>query len=139
VYKPKEWSSSDVVGKVRNILRNGAKKAANKRAGKVNIKVGHGGTLDPLAEGVLVLGIGEGTKLLQQYLTGPKSYHAVGLLGSETDTLDSTGTVTSTAEWDHISHTTIDEALGMFRGEIMQVPPMYVFCYTIVLPSSSCL
>jgi tRNA pseudouridine55 synthase len=68
VYKPKEWSSSDVVGKVRNILRNGAKEAANKKTGKVNIKVGHGGTLDPLAEGVLVLGIGEGTKLLQQYV-----------------------------------------------------------------------
>jgi tRNA pseudouridine55 synthase len=47
------------------------------------------------------------------------------VLGAETDTLDSTGTVTSTAEWDHISHATIDAALGMFRGEIMQVPPMY--------------
>lgn len=124
VYKPQEWSSSDVVGKVRNILRNGAKMEAGKK-GKVNIKVGHGGTLDPLATGVLVLGIGEGTKMLQQYLTGSKSYAATALLGTETDTLDSTGNVTSTETWSHLSMSDIDKALEDFRGEISQVPPMF--------------
>ena len=124
VYKPQDWSSSDVVGKVRNILRNGAKKKAN-RQGKVKIKVGHGGTLDPLAEGVLVLGIGEGTKMLQSYLTGAKSYYAEAKLGSETDTLDSTGSITSTEDWSHVTIGDLDNALEHFRGNISQVPPMY--------------
>lgn len=124
VYKPQGWTSSDVVGKVRNILRNGAKKKAN-RQGKVKIKVGHGGTLDPLAEGVLVLGVGEGTKMLQAYLTGAKSYYAEAKLGSETDTLDSTGTVTSIEEWSHVTRADLDNALEHFRGNISQVPPMY--------------
>ena len=59
----------------------------------VKIKVGHGGTLDPLAEGVLVLGVGVGTKLLDEYLSGAKTYIADINLGSETDTLDRTGTI----------------------------------------------
>lgn len=59
----------------------------------VKVKVGHGGTLDPLAEGVLVLGVGSATTQLAGYLQGPKSYGAVGLLGKATDTLDSTGKV----------------------------------------------
>lgn len=124
VNKPQDWSSSDVVGKVRNVLRNGAKRLANKK-GKVKIKVGHGGTLDPLAEGVLVLGIGEGTKMLQQYLTGSKSYSATALLGTETDTLDSTGSVTSSEDWSHLTMSDVENALGNFRGNISQIPPMY--------------
>jgi tRNA pseudouridine55 synthase len=90
VHKPKNWSSSDVVAKVRWILSEGARVELRKIR-KPKIKVGHGGTLDPLAEGVLVLGVGEGTKLLESYLSGPKSYTAEILLGSETDTLDRTG------------------------------------------------
>ena len=124
VHKPRDWTSSDVVSKVRNILRNGAKKEAGKK-GKVNIKVGHGGTLDPLATGVLVLGIGEGTKLLQHYLTGSKSYAATAILGTETDTLDCTGNVTSTAAWSHLAMSDIGAALEGFRGEISQIPPMF--------------
>lgn len=124
VYKPQDWTSSDVVSKVRNILRNGAKKKANK-TGKVNIKVGHGGTLDPLAEGVLVLGIGEGTKMLQAYLTGAKSYYAEAKLGTETDTLDSTGNVTSSMDWSHVASNDLDDSLKFFRGNISQVPPMF--------------
>ena len=90
IHKPSEWSSSDVVMKVRGILVHEARQRLqmNKRP---KLKVGHGGTLDPMAEGVLVLGIGEGTKLLDQYLAGTKGYTAEALLGAETDTLDSTG------------------------------------------------
>ena len=58
---------------------------------RIVTKVGHGGTLDPMAEGVLVLGVGEGTKLLEGYLSGSKAYTAEALLGAETDTLDRTG------------------------------------------------
>ena len=59
--------------------------------GRIKVKIGHGGTLDPLAEGVLVVGIGKGTKQLSSYLSGAKGYIAEGLLGQERATLDSTG------------------------------------------------
>jgi tRNA pseudouridine55 synthase len=89
IHKPITWSSAAVVAKVRYLLCNGAASRLGVR--KVKIKVGHGGTLDPMAEGVLVLGVGEGTKLLENYLAGTKSYRAGVLLGYETDTLDRTG------------------------------------------------
>jgi hypothetical protein len=78
VFKPKDWTSSDVVSKVKGILSKGMEDRCGKR---FKIKVGHGGTLDPLAEGVLVLGIGAGTKLMGEYLSGSKRYQAVAILG----------------------------------------------------------
>jgi len=66
IFKPKGWSSSDVVTKIRNELRGGARRASN--GGRCKIKVGHGGTLDPLAEGVLVMGVGAGTKLVCTFM-----------------------------------------------------------------------
>ena len=92
VYKPLEWTSNDVVMKIRGILekdaRNRGVKLAKRRSKSKNkIKVGHGGTLDPLASGVLVLGIGSGTKDLQKYLSGSKKYRAGCELGFETETL----------------------------------------------------
>ena len=77
IFKPKGYSSAGVVGKIKYILVNGEKQALNIPQGtkyKSKIKVGHGGTLDPLAEGVLVLGIGDGTKQLQEYLSGNKGW-----------------------------------------------------------------
>lgn len=123
VFKPKGWSSSDVVLKVRWILSQGYKNETGMQ--KVKIKVGHGGTLDPLAEGVLVLGIGHGTKLMDQYLGGSKKYLAVAMLGTETDTLDRTGNVTETRDCSHITFDTLKQKLGKFKGEIHQTPPMY--------------
>ena len=123
IYKPRDWTSSDVVSKVKGILSKGIQsRCGNKR---FKIKVGHGGTLDPLAEGVLVLGIGEGTKLMGDYLAGQKRYQAVALLGSETDTLDNTGTVTEIVDSSGITLHDLNVALAPFRGDIMQVPPMY--------------
>ncbi|KAL3902979.1 MAG: hypothetical protein SGILL_010622, partial [Bacillariaceae sp.] len=91
------------------------------------IKVGHGGTLDPLASGVLVLGVGKGTKLLQDYLTGSKAYRAVGQLGKETDTLDldPTGTVVKEKPWGHVTEESLKAVLPKFLGTISQVPPLY--------------
>ena len=123
IYKPRDWTSSDVVSKVKGILSKGLQnRCGNKR---FKIKVGHGGTLDPLAEGVLVLGIGEGTKLMGDFLAGQKRYQAVAILGSETDTLDNTGTITETVDSSSITCNILDNALEPFRGDIMQVPPMY--------------
>lgn len=121
VFKPKGWTSNDVTIKIRNILQNSL--MINSTRSKV--KVGHGGTLDPLAEGVLVLGIENGTKLLGEYLSGSKVYHATALLGYETDTLDSTGKVTEKVDCSHIKIDDIEKSLSLFRGEILQIPPMY--------------
>jgi tRNA pseudouridine55 synthase len=123
VFKPKDWTSSDVVSKIKGILSKGMQeRCGNKR---FKIKVGHGGTLDPLAEGVLVLGVGQGTKLMGEYLSGSKGYQAVAILGSETDTLDNTGTVTATVDSSSITEDQLRSALDSFRGDIMQMPPMY--------------
>jgi tRNA pseudouridine55 synthase len=78
-----------------------------------------------MAEGVMVLGIGHGTKLLNTYLNGSKGYRAVAKMGQATDTLDITGTVTETCDTSSITIKDIEAALPKFRGDILQVPPMY--------------
>lgn len=124
VYKPKGWTSNDVVQKIKGILLRGSRENGGK-AKKRDLKIGHGGTLDPVAAGVLVLGVGEGTKLLKEYLSGSKGYTATALLGQEMDTQDSTGKVTATQDCSHVSHDSIIAALPKFRGDIMQTPPMF--------------
>lgn len=91
------------------------------------MKVGHGGTLDPLASGVLVLGIGKGTSMLQSYLEGDKQYTAACELGYETDTLDAEGKLVKTAPWcDHVkSIQDVEAIIPKFTGKIQQVPPLY--------------
>ena len=122
VYKPKGRTSNEIVGKVKYIINT----EASKRLGsKVKVKVGHGGTLDPMAEGVLVLGLGAGTKLMGSYLSGSKGYRAGAILGSEMDTLDITGSVTNTVDCSHITMNDLQSALAAFRGDIKQLPPMY--------------
>lgn len=86
---------------------------------------GHGGTLDPLATGVLVIGLGQGTKQLNDYLHGSKRYRAGGEFGFETTTLDLEGNVTKRATFDHITKEQVLEALPQFTGKIQQVPPIF--------------
>lgn len=88
------------------------------------VKVGQGGTLDPLADGVLVVGLNKGTKKLADLLNCSKEYTAIGLLGCETDSYDSKGAVVSKSPWQHIAKADIEKALEGFRGEIDQLPPM---------------
>jgi len=108
--KPAGWTSHDVVAKARSVL--GTR------------KVGHSGTLDPDATGVLVLGVGRATRLLR-YVTGlPKSYEAEIVLGIETDTLDSAGQVTARHDMAGVSAERIRAAVAALTGEILQVPPM---------------
>lgn len=110
VDKPAGWTSHDVVAKARGLL--GTR------------KVGHSGTLDPDATGVLVLGVGRATRLLT-YLSGlDKRYVGEVVLGTATSTLDASGEVTGT--WD-MSATTVDDvrrAARKLTGDILQVPPM---------------
>jgi tRNA pseudouridine55 synthase len=87
--------------------------------------MGHGGTLDPLAAGVLIVGIGRGTKHLQKYLACTKTYETVVLFGSSTDTYDCTGSVTERANYHHVTKALVEAHLANFRGQTMQAPPIY--------------
>jgi tRNA pseudouridine55 synthase len=122
VYKPKGITSSGVVERFVRILSDPKLSHKNQR---LLLKVGHGGTLDPSAEGVLVLGIQNGTKLLQSYLKGNKKYYGIGLLGVATDTLDADGNVVQQMEYQHITHTQLEKIIPHLIGDILQVPPMY--------------
>jgi tRNA pseudouridine55 synthase len=87
--------------------------------------MGHGGTLDPLATGVLILGIGRGTKSLQSYLKCTKSYETVVVFGAETDSFDILGKVMGTAGWGNVTKESIAAKLQKFRGTFMQRPPVF--------------
>lgn len=108
--KPAGMTSHDVVDRVRRRL--GTR------------KVGHAGTLDPMATGLLLAGVGRGTRLLR-YLTGlDKTYEATARLGIETDTLDADGTVTRRAEV-RVERADIDAAAAALEGDSLQRPPAY--------------
>jgi tRNA pseudouridine55 synthase len=105
------WTSHDVVAKVRRIL-NGA-------------KVGHAGTLDPAATGVLPLLIGRATRLAEYLVRWDKEYRAVLRLGITTDTQDASGQVLSRADSVHVSEAALRDAVARFLGHQQQLPPMY--------------
>lgn len=109
--KPQGPTSFDVVRRVRSLL-------------KVK-KVGHTGTLDPMATGVLPVCLGEGTKLAGLLTEGDKAYDAVVRLGQETDTQDAEGRVTAEAPVPPLTAERVEAALARFRGTYPQVPPMY--------------
>lgn len=92
---------------------------------RVEVKIGHGGTLDPLATGVLIAGIGQGTKHLASFLECTKSYETVVLFGAETDTYDRLGKIVRRAGYEHITRDAVEEALKHFRGKVMQRPPIF--------------
>ena len=113
--KPVGMGSTQAVGAVKRLLRE---------AGEPKTKVGHGGTLDPLASGVLPIALGEATKLAGRMLDATKAYDFTIRFGEETDTLDAEGTVTGTS---HVmpSMAQIEAILHQFTGAIEQVPPVY--------------
>jgi len=88
-------------------------------------RVGHGGTLDPLANGVLPICLGQATRLMEYIINGSKQYTMEIQLGISTTTYDSEGEILSKKNPKDITAKDIEEALGAFRGEILQVPPMY--------------
>ena len=110
VDKPQEWTSQDVTARLRRVF--GTR------------RIGHGGTLDPMATGVLPVFVGRGTRGVEFFEHAEKTYEATLLLGTTTDTEDTSGTVLEQKEV-HISETEFLSILPQFRGKIMQVPPMY--------------
>lgn len=87
--------------------------------------MGHGGTLDPMATGVLIVGIGRGTKYLQDFLYCTKTYETVVLFGKSTDTYDVAGKVVDSGETAHLGPKLVEHQLAAFTGPIKQVPPIY--------------
>ncbi|MDQ3078138.1 MAG: tRNA pseudouridine(55) synthase TruB [Pseudomonadota bacterium] len=113
--KPVGLGSTNVVSRVKRALRE---------AGEAKTKVGHGGTLDPLASGVLPIALGEATKLAGHMLDATKAYEFTISFGAETDTLDLEGQVVATSE--HLpTLADIEAVLQRFTGPIEQVPPAY--------------
>jgi tRNA pseudouridine55 synthase len=113
--KPVGVGSTQAVSKVKRALRE---------AGEPKTKVGHGGTLDPLASGVLPIAIGEATKLCGRMLDASKAYEFTVKFGEETDTLDREGQVVATSEVSP-SRDQVEAVIDAFTGEIEQVPPVY--------------
>jgi tRNA pseudouridine55 synthase len=111
VRKEAGWTSHDVVAKIRRLLGGG--------------KVGHAGTLDPAATGVLPALLGKGTRIAEYLVEWDKEYRAVLRLGETTDTQDATGTVLTRRATEGVTPAAIHEAAGRFRGTIEQLPPMY--------------
>ncbi|KAK4127348.1 pseudouridine synthase [Parathielavia appendiculata] len=101
------------------------KRRRGKAKQEIRVKMGHGGTLDPLATGVLILGVGKGTKSLQNFLTCTKTYETVVLFGASTDTYDRTGRIIKRGKYDEVTRQAAEKALEGFRGKIKQMPPLY--------------
>lgn len=89
------------------------------------MKIGHGGTLDPLATGVLIAGIGIGTKSLQDFLKCTKTYETILLFGASTDTYDRVGKVLRKAPYEHITRELVEEKMEAFKGTFLQLPPIF--------------
>ncbi len=109
--KPMDWTSFDVVNKIRYTT-------------KIK-KVGHAGTLDPFATGVLIVLTGKNTKRQSEFMGLPKSYEAVIKLGHQMDTGDRTGTIIESQAVPVLTSDQISKVLNSFIGEIEQIPPMY--------------
>ena len=118
--KPLTWTSFNLVKVVRNNL--------SRRLGLKRLKVGHAGTLDPLASGVMILCTGKCTKLIDQLQAGTKEYVATLRLGCTTPSFDAEHLIDATYPTSHITEATVREALARFRGSIQQVPPVYSAC-----------
>ena len=111
VPEPKFLTSHDVVQWVRRSSRQR--------------RIGHTGTLDPMASGVLVLCLGQSTRLVEYYQGHAKQYFAEITLGTATDTYDALGKVTETRPVPPLDHATVEAAVAQFRGELLQTPPVF--------------
>ncbi|MCM1483694.1 MAG: tRNA pseudouridine(55) synthase TruB [Muribaculaceae bacterium] len=115
--KPLHWTSFDVVKRVRGtILR---------RIGRKKMKVGHAGTLDPLATGVMIVATGKATKQIDTLQAGVKEYIATLRLGATTPSFDLETEIDATYPTAHITPELVADTLAQFKGEISQVPPAF--------------
>lgn len=118
--KPYRMSSFGALAHVRFLI--------SKKVGVKRVKTGHAGTLDPLATGVLILCTGKATKQIEQLQSHTKEYTATLQLGATTPSFDMEHEVDRTYPTEHITRELIDEAVGRFKGDIDQVPPVFSAC-----------
>src|SRR5260221_7119898 len=110
VNKPLRWTSADVVKKIRN---------------RVNAKVGHAGTLDPLATGLLILCTGKFTKKISEFMSQEKEYTGTLVVGATTPSYDLETSPENPRDFSQIQTTDLEKVCQQFTGEIIQVPPIY--------------
>jgi tRNA pseudouridine55 synthase len=115
--KPLYWTSFDLVNKIRIMIREST--------GIKKIKVGHAGTLDPLATGLMIICTGRFTKRIEEYGSLDKEYIATIHLGQTTPSYDRETDINGTFPTDHITYESVKEALNGFLGEQQQMPPMF--------------
>lgn len=118
--KPLEWTSFDVVKRLRGVILH--------KIHRKKFKVGHAGTLDPLATGVMVVVTGRATKLIESLQAGVKEYVATLQLGATTPSFDLETEVDDTYPTEHITRESIQEILPRFIGRIEQIPPAFSAC-----------
>ena len=118
--KPYRWTSFDVVGKVRWLIC--------RRLKVKKLKVGHAGTLDPLATGVLIVCTGRATKRIEELQSGTKEYYATIRLGATTPSYDLEKSIDATYPTEHITREMVEQVLERFKGKIEQVPPTFSAC-----------
>ncbi|KAI3438008.1 hypothetical protein D9Q98_000451 [Chlorella vulgaris] len=119
VDKPKGWTSFDVCGKLRPAI------AALLRRKNRDVKVGHAGTLDPMATGLLIVCVGRGTKAVDSFMAMRKEYSGTLRLGEGTPSFDAESPVEQRAPWEHITDEDLLRVREGLVGEIQQLPPMY--------------
>lgn len=115
--KPLGWTSFDVVKRLRGAIQ--------RRLHVKKFKVGHAGTLDPLASGVLLICTGRNTRIIEQLQSGCKEYVATIRLGATTPSFDLETEIDRTFNWEHITEQDVVNILPRFTGHIMQVPPVF--------------
>lgn len=117
INKPYGWTSFNVVNKIKHMIRKGR--------GYKKLKVGHAGTLDPLATGLLVICVGKATKLVETFINDDKEYIATFRLGQTTPSYDMETQMNQEFPIDHITSDIVEDTLKNFLGEQNQVPPLY--------------
>lgn len=120
VDKPLGWTSFDAVKRIRGAL--------TRRLGIKKLKVGHAGTLDPLATGVMLICTGKATKQIDSLQAGVKEYEATITLGATTPSFDLETEIDATYPTDHINRALVEDVLRRFTGSIQQVPPAFSAC-----------
>lgn len=115
--KPLGWTSFDAVKRVRGAIQ--------RRLNMKKFKVGHAGTLDPLATGVLIICTGRATRKIEELQNGTKEYIATMKLGATTPSFDLEKEIDATYPWEHITLDMVREILPKFTGHILQVPPVF--------------